>query len=230
MIRTLTATAALALITACGGSGGNEAGSDGATGFITPGADVPETANRDEGGVPRDDYGRPYDYRYLGREIPAFDGTMAAGPLFSTQELDNQWTIIDVWGIWCGDCMADAPYVAELWNEVKEMDDLAFLSIHTPPNARRVEEAYGSYGSVEAYFEEKGYTYPTLIDEDASIRETLAIEWTPSYLLIAPDRTVQGFRSDLSAANADDPVAAFLEDIMEVRASYDPDAERPVED
>ncbi|WP_300376400.1 TlpA disulfide reductase family protein [Henriciella sp.] len=230
-MRTLIAAATFALTAACSsGSAPGEGAGESATGFITPGASVPETAERDENGVPRDDYGRPYDYMYLGREIPAFDGTMEAGPLFSTRELENQWTIIDVWGIWCGDCMRDAPYVAELWEEVKGMEDLSFLSIHTPPNAKRVDEAYGRYGSVEAYFEEKGYNYPTLVDEDASIRETLAIEWTPSYLLVAPDLTVQGFRSDLSAVEADDPVAAFLEDIAEVRASYDTDAPRPVED
>lgn len=226
-MRTLIAAALLTLATAC--SSGSAPDTESATGFITPGASVPETAERDEKGVPRDDYGRPYDYMYLGRELPAFDGTMVAGPLFSTQELENQWTIIDVWGIWCGDCMRDAPYVAELWEEVKGMEDLSFLSIHTPPNATRVDEAYGRYGSVEAYFEEKGYNYPTLIDEDASIRDTLAIEWTPSYLLVAPDMTVQGFRSDLSAANTDNPVEAFLQDIADVRASYDPDAPKPVE-
>ena len=225
MIRTLIAASALALAAACGGS----PDTDSATGFITPGAGVPDTAERGDDGVPRDDYGRPFDYMYLGREIPAFSGTMDAGPLFSTQELQNQWTLIDIWGLWCSDCMADAPYVAELWTEVKAMDDLAFLSIHTPPNAQRADEAFGRYGSVSAYFEEKGYTYPTLIDEDASIRETLKIAWTPSYLLIAPDLTVQGFRSGLSAADSQDPVADLLADIDEVRANWDPDAEKPVE-
>lgn len=225
MMRSLIATTALFLLAACG----SESPGDDATGFITPGASVPETAERGDDGVPRDDYGRPYDYMYLGREIPAFSGTMVAGPLFSTQELENQWTLIDVWGLWCGDCMADAPYVAELWNEVKETEGLTFLSIHTPPSANRADEAYGRYGSVEAYFEEKGYSYPTLIDPDASMRNTLEIAWTPSYLLVAPDLTVQGFRSELSAADSDDPVGDFLADIEDVQASWEPDADKPVE-
>ena len=229
MTRALLAASSIALLAACGGGANEEAG-DSATGFITPGASVPETAERGDDGVPRDDYGRPYDYMYLGREIPAFSGTMVAGPLFSTQELENQWTLIDVWGLWCGDCMADAPYVEELWNEVKGSDELAFLSIHTPPNAQRIDEAYGRYGSGGAYFEEKGYSYPTLIDEDASIRDTLEIAWTPSYILVAPDLTVQGFRSELAAASSDDPVQDLLDDIAAVKANYDPDAPRPVED
>ena len=83
---------------------------------------------------------------------------------------------------------------------------------------------------MEAYFEEKGYSYPTLIDEDASIRDTLEIAWTPSYILVAPDLTVQGFRSELAAASSDDPVQDLLDDIAAVKANYDPDAPRPVED
>ena len=197
MIRTLILSGSIALLAACGGADSPE--KESATGFITPGAAVPESAQRREDGVPRDDYGRPYDYKFIGRELPAFGGTMISGPLFSTEELENQWTLIDVWGLWCGDCMADAPYVEELWNEVSGSDDLAFLSIHTPPNAQRAGEAFGRYGSVEAYFEEKGYSYPTIVDEDASIRETLSVAWTPSYILVAPDLTVQGFRSELAA-------------------------------
>jgi len=218
MIRTLILSGSLALLAACGGAGSSE--QDNATGFITPGATVPESAERGEDGVPRDDYGRPYDYRFLSRELPAFSGTMISGPLFSTQELENQWTLIDVWGLWCGDCMADAPYVAALASAIAQDPDLTFLSIHTPPSAQRADEAFGRYGSVEAYFEEKGYSYPTLLDPDASIRDSLAIKWTPTYLLVAPDLTVQGFRSELAAAEGE-PVKDFLKDIARVKQAWE---------
>ena len=201
-----------------------------ATSFITPGHSVSDSAQRGDDGVPRDEAGRPYDYLYLGRELPAFSGTMVSGPLFSTQELKNQWTLIEVWGVWCHDSRKDAPYVQSLWEEVKGSDDLAFLSVHVPQNAERADRAYGDYGSVEAFFEEKGYSWPVLTDPDASIRETLGIKWTPSYILVAPDLTVQGFRTELAASPDDDPVAGLLQEIEAVKASYDPDADRPVED
>ena len=100
----------------------------------------------------------------------------------------------------------------------------------TARTVQRADEAFGRYGSVDAYFEEKGYSYPTIVDEDASIRETLGIAWTPSYILVAPDLTVQGFRSELAAASSNAPVADLLADIEEVKASYTPGAPRPVED
>lgn len=220
MIRTLIAATALSLAVACSGPDGSSNGAD-ATGFITPQTAVPASAETGDGDVPRDDYGRPFTYEYLGKPLPAFSGTMLAGPAFSSEDLAGQWTVIDVWGLWCGDCMADAPYVAALASAIAQDPDLSFLSIHTPPSAARADEAFGRYEDVQAYFDEKGYSYPTLIDPDASIRDTLEIAWTPSYMLVAPDGTVQGYRSELSAANGE-AVKDFLRDIADVKAAYQP--------
>ncbi|MEM5516797.1 TlpA disulfide reductase family protein [Henriciella sp. AS95] len=215
MLRTLLAASALSLIAACGDGGG----ADDATGFILPGADVPASAETKAGDVPRDDYGRPFTYAYLGEGLPEFSGEMVSGETFTSDQLQGQWTVIDVWGLWCGDCMADAPYVAALASAIAQDPDLRFMSIHTPPNANRIDDAYGKYDSVQAYFDDKGYSYPTLLDADASIRETLDIAWTPSYLLVAPDGSVQGFRSELSAVDGE-PVKDFLRDIAEVKKAY----------
>ena len=217
MLRTVIASCALALLAACGGSGG--ADDTDATGFITPGTPVPESAKTEQGDVPRDDYGRPFEYAFLGKALPDIAGKRINGTNFETEDLAGQWTVIDVWGLWCSDCMADAKYVAALASAIAQDPDLHFLSIHTPPSAARADEAYGRYGSVEAYFEEKGYSYPTVIDTNASIRDALEIAWTPSYLLVAPDLTVQGFRSELSAADGE-PVKDFIRDIASVKAAY----------
>ena len=210
------AAAALLLLASCGDTAPKDA-----TGFITADTPVPASTGQDSGDVPRDDYGRPFTYAYLGEELPAFSGTMVSGEAFSSDELAGQWTVIDVWGLWCGDCMADAPYVAALATAIAQDPDLRFMSIHTPPNANRADEAYGRYDSVQGYFDSRGYSYPTLLDTDASIRETLDIAWTPSYLLVAPDGTVQGFRSELSAADGE-PVKDFIRDIAEVKKAYTP--------
>lgn len=220
MLRPLIVTTAIALLAACGQSGNPN--SEKATGFITPATPVPASAETEPDDVPRDEYGRPFDYDYLGEPLPAFSGPMNGGATFDSSALEGQWTVIDVWGLWCSDCMADAKYVAALASAIAQDPDLHFLSIHTPPSAARADEAYGRYGSVEAYFEEKGYSYPTVIDTNASIRDALEIAWTPSYLLVAPDLTVQGFRSELSAADGE-PVKDFIRDIARVKAAYTPD-------
>ncbi|MEM1149608.1 MAG: DUF1131 family protein [Pseudomonadota bacterium] len=188
-----------------------------ATAFFTENTTPPESARDVRGdGVLRDADERPYGYAFLGEPLPAFTAPRVDGPDWSPSQI-NTWTIIDVWGIWCGDCMADAPYAAALSRAVEQDPDLDFISIHTPPNARRADEAFGDYGSVEAYFAEAGYSYPTVLDLDASVRNAMQIAWTPTYLLVSPDGIVRGFRTDLSVAGGE-PVKDFLQDVARVKA------------
>jgi len=186
-----------------------------ATGFIT--ANPPPLADGAE--IRRDDYGRPFEYALLGQKLPHLTGTMMDGTAFDSDSLDK-WTVIDVWGIWCGDCMRDAPYVAALSTAIGQDPDLDFLSIHVPASAARVsaEEMFGKYGSLDAYFAEKDYSYPVLVDTDTSLRSALKIAWTPSYILVSPDGVVKGYRSEFAAAKGE-PIKDFLKDIAQVKAA-----------
>lgn len=187
-----------------------------AVGFYTANLPTPDTAADIRGdGVLRDLDERPYHYAGLGAPLPLFEGALQNGAGFSSAAIDR-WTVVYVWGTWCGDCRRDGPYVSEVAAAIAKDPNLDFISIHTPASAARADEAFQRFGSLEAYFEKAGYTFPTLIDEDASIRETLEISWTPTYLLVSPDGIVQGFRTDLSVAG-DKPVATFLSDVASVR-------------
>ena len=190
-----------------------------ATYYITPNMSVPEGADMSRGDVPRDGYGRPYTYEYLGETLPAFAGPLSLGQSFSSNTLAGKWTVIEVWGIWCHDSMNDAPYAAALATALAQDPDVDFMSIHTPQNVARDDKALKSYTSVAAWFKEKGYDFPTVVDDDASIRTKLKIRWTPTYLVIAPDLTVQGFRTGLADAEGD-AVKDFVRDIAKTRAGW----------
>lgn len=201
------------LIASCG-----QAPQEAATGFVTQQAAAPASAEDSRGdGVMRDGDGRPFGYALLGEALPDFTAEQVGGGTFDSASIDT-WTVIDVWGIWCSDCMADAPYAAALARAIAQDPELDFLSIHVPASAVRADEAFGRFGSVEAYFDDVGYAYPTLVDRDGSLRERLQIAWTPTYLLVSPDGVVRGFRTDLSVAG-DQPVKTFLQDIAAVRAA-----------
>ncbi|MEO0465106.1 MAG: TlpA disulfide reductase family protein [Pseudomonadota bacterium] len=225
MLIRLLFVCALTSITACGAppaddTHGVTTDPNAAIGFFTENTPPPDTARDVRGdGVMRDADERPYGYTLLGQKLPEIEAPRLDGSTFRSAGID-QWTVIKVWGIWCGDCRRDSPYVAELANAIASDPDLNFHSIHTPPSARRVDEAYGDYGSVEAYFEEQGYSFPVAVDADASIRDALGIAWTPSYLLVDASRRVRGFRTDLSVAGSDS-VDVFLHDIAEVRAEVE---------
>ena len=164
-----------------------------------------------------DEHERPLEYALLGQPFPQFTATMADGQAFDSSVL-NRWMVVQVWGVWCGDSKRDAPYAAALATAIEQDPDLYFLSIHVPQNAESTSDAdmYGTYGSVEGFFAEKGHSYPTVIDSDASIRDLLKITWTPSYILISPDGVIRGFRTDLSVSEGE-PVKDFLKDVARVK-------------
>lgn len=190
-----------------------------ATGYYTPDAAVAMTEEADTGKIPRDKYGRPFTYEGLGEPLPAFSGALASDASFSSSQLEGRWTVIQVWGIWCHDSRNDAPYASALARAIAQDPDLDFMTIHTPQNADKTLQALRSYDSVSAWFDEKGWSYPTLIDKDASIRERLRIRWTPTYLVVAPDLTVQGFRTNLIDAG-DMAVKDFIKDIAETKRAW----------
>lgn len=190
-----------------------------ATELILPTTPIPEDADTSHDGTPRDDYGRPYTHAALGQPLPAFSGLDDRGEPFTSTALLGRWTVIEVWGLWCHDSMRDAPFAAALARALDQDPDVDMMTIHTPQKPETADQAFGDYGSVAAYFADKGYRIPTVIDTDASIRADLMIRWTPSYMLIAPDGSVQAYRTGLSDAEGE-PVKDFVRQISEIRGAW----------
>ncbi len=172
-------------------------------------------------GVVRDEKRRPYGYELLGQSVPAFAAKLVDGSPVTEEVFRGKWTIVDVWGIWCGDCRRDGPLVKTLAEKADVDPDIDFISLHTPPSRARAADAYGAYGSVEAYFEKEGGGYTTIVDPDASLREAFKVVWTPSYLLVGPDLTIQAFRTDLSVGSAEG-LDKVIAQAKEIRLSYAP--------
>ncbi|MEM7459578.1 MAG: TlpA disulfide reductase family protein [Pseudomonadota bacterium] len=220
MLRIFSASILALGFAACAHAEDNsDPGGDAATDYYRPGHVIPASADLSRGDVPRDAYGRPYTYEGLGAPLPIFDGTKTDGTAFSSLDLEGRWTVIEVWGIWCHDSRNDAPFAAALSTALGQDPDVDFMSIHTPPNLEHADRALRGYDSVDAWFDEKGWSFPTVMDEDASVRAALNIRWTPTYLVVAPDRSVQGFRTGLADAG-DLAVKDFVQDISETRRDW----------
>ena len=160
---------------------------------------------------------RPAEYALLGQKLPAFTAPMADGGTFDSAGLER-WTVIAVWGAWCGDSRRDGPYTAALERAVAQDPGLDFISVHVPaaPDSEDRDKPFGKYGSLEAYFESAGYTLPVVLDTDGSVRDALQINWTPSYLLVSPDGIVRSFQTDLSV-DKDQPVKTYIKNVAETR-------------
>lgn len=191
-----------------------------ATYYIRPEMSVPAEADYSRGDVARDTYGRPYMYEYLGKTLPAFDARFENGEPFSSSDMLGKWTVIRVWGLWCHDSRGELKEAADLAKRLGAEEYVDFISLHVPQNSNLSQRALRGYDSLTTFFEEAGYSYPTLMDEDASLRDTLKIRWTPTYLVIAPDLSVQGFRTSLADAG-DGSVDAFLQNIALTRSIWE---------
>lgn len=157
----------------------------------------------------------PVHHVLAGLKIPEFSAQYMDGKPVSDEDFLGQWTVLEFWGLWCPDCMRDSPHVAALSRAINMDPELDFKTVH-------VDDRYGKWGSLEAYFEEKGYSYPVIMDADKHLYEAFKIEWVPSYLVIAPDGHVAGFRTDLSReTRSQGGVKSFLQDIAEIKSDYE---------
>ena len=181
--------------------------------LVTVDTPVPVSAkdSRDDG-VLRDKDGRPVRHDLLGQSLPEFSAETIEGEAFASGDLAGKWTVLAAWGVWCHDSRNDAQHINELAQAVAANADIDFLSVHVPFSSEHTDIAYRDYGSVDGFFEAKGVAWPTIIDEQADIRELLEIKWTPTYLVVGPDLTVQAFRTDFSV-EGDAAVATFLRDV-----------------
>ncbi|MFC7291159.1 DUF1131 family protein [Hirschia litorea] len=183
----------------------------------------PNASTREEIDIVRDDTGRPKSHALLGKQIPDFSAKLSSGGQITQADLKGRWTIINFWGLFCHDSLNDAAYANALKTALEQDPDVGYLSFHTAPQDYKTStnktKIFGKWGSVDAFFKDKGYSeYPVALDPDATIREAFKIIWTPTYLIVGPDLTIEAFRTDLSIDNPNG-IKDVVRQIHEIRKS-----------
>lgn len=85
----------------------------------------------------------------------AFDLKTLKGKQVSLTSLKGKIVAINFWGIWCGWCVKEMPEFQNLYEHYKDDPDVAILTINNDRNPE----------SVPPWMEEKGYTFPVLLDD-----------------------------------------------------------------
>ncbi len=89
--------------------------------------------------------------------------------------------VIDFWTTWCGPCVAETPALIEFAANMKERNDVVFLSV----NCDATTMARGSDNYVRGFVKALNINYPVLIDRnDDSLQKRFQIEWYPTKILI----------------------------------------------
>lgn len=136
----------------------------------------------------------------IGSTLPGFALFQANGVELTQENLRGRWTIIGFAAATDALAKAENDYIAALNSAADQDPDLDFLSMRpaavTPPPATPP-------------------AWPTLYDEKGFIT-SLGVTTTPSYLLVGPDLTIEGYRGALSAT-PDDGIKSVIRGVAEIR-------------
>jgi len=136
----------------------------------------------------------------IGSTLPGFALFQLNGVELTQENLRGRWTIIGFAPTTDAIAPEENTYVAALNSAADQDPDLDFLAIRpaavTPPPATPP-------------------AWPTLYDEKG-FTTSLGVTTTPSYLLVGPDLTIEGYRGALSAT-PDDGIKSVIRSVAEIR-------------
>ncbi len=121
---------------------------------------------------------------------PEFTLVDQYGEMHSLSDYKGKIVFLNFWATWCPPCKAELPYIQELYEEYQAMEDpdVVFLGVTFP--------GYGNEQDVDGvteFLEENGYTFPVLMDTEASLMQPYYITAYPTTYMIDPDGNVLGY-------------------------------------
>lgn len=125
--------------------------------------------------------------------IPALDFTLTDqfGNTHTLDQYKGKTILLNFWATWCGPCRSEMPDLQEIFQDYGNNEqDLVVLGVAAPNLGRE-----GSVEDITAFLEENGYTYPTLMNEDASLFYSYGISSFPTTFMIDKNGNVYGYVS-----------------------------------
>ncbi len=137
--------------------------------------------------------GRPQDERSV--TAPDFGLPSLAGPMIRLSDHQGKVILLNFWATWCPPCRAEMPSMEKLYQAYRD-HGLVILAISSDVGGKPV---------VEPYVQERGLTFPILLDPEAEVFAQYGVRGLPtSYLL---DRRGRVFSADVGARDWSGKVA-----------------------
>ncbi|MCR4831644.1 MAG: redoxin family protein [Pseudobutyrivibrio sp.] len=147
----------------------------------------------------------------VGEILPAEDFTLVDqyGNTHSLSDYKGKVVFLNFWATWCPPCREEMPYIQELYEEYsgQEDPDVVILAVAFP-NLGSETDVEG----IKSFLDKNGYTYPVLMDEDASLMLPYYVTAYPTTYMIDPDGNVLGYiPGSMSKETMEDVISQALE-------------------
>ena len=121
---------------------------------------------------------------------PGFSLIDQYGETHTLSDYKGKIVFLNFWATWCPPCKAELPYIQELYEEYQAMEDpdVVFLGVTFPSYGNEQDVA-----GITAFLEENGYTFPVLMDTEASLLQPYYISAFPTTFIIDTDGNVLGY-------------------------------------
>ena len=123
--------------------------------------------------------------------VPALDFTLTDqfGNTHTLDQYKGKTILLNFWATWCGPCRSEMPDLQAVYEDYGNNEkDLVVLGVAAPNLGQE-----GSVEDITAFLEENGYTYPTLMNEDASLFYSYGISSFPTTFMIDKNGNVYGY-------------------------------------
>ena len=126
-----------------------------------------------------------------------FTVSLADGGEFTLSDHEGKVILLNFWATWCGPCVGEMPAFEQLQETYGE--DLVLLAVNSGEDE----------GTVKAFLEENGYTFPVALDPRYEIALLYPSDSIPYTVIIGADGKVAAIQ--LGAADADTMYAHYCE-------------------
>ena len=139
----------------------------------------------------------------IGSEAPDFTAKLNNGEAFTLSDKKGQVILLNFWATWCPPCKAEMPDIQKLYEKSStEGEDAVIVLGVAAPNMGQE----GSEEEIAAFMEEKGYTYPVLMDTEGELFASYGIMSFPTTFMIDRDGNVFGYVSGMLSADMMDSI------------------------
>jgi peroxiredoxin len=115
-----------------------------------------------------------------GQRAPDFSLFSLSGEPVKLSDYSGQVVLINMWATWCPPCKAEMPTIDQYYQA--HMDDgFVVLAVNSQEKA----------DSVNSFIQNAGFTFPVLLDEQATVMDQYNVLGLPTSFIIGRDGTIQ---------------------------------------